>query len=357
MQPRVNNFDLIRIVAALQVVVWHSVEHLNVDDQAVLNFNQVMAYFPGVSIFFTVSGFLVFASFENNYNDPFRYFSNRALRIFPALWVSFIITILLLLIFSIIQFHHFGKAEILAWVVAQFSIGQFYTPDLLRVWGVGTPNGSLWTIPVEIQFYLLVPLIFWMIRKFNSKWALILFSIAIFSLSLNAYISSYEKGLIIRKVGSVLVFPYLYQFAFGVLIYKSWGKLRPYLEDKVVIWLCIYGIYCITFSYFLDLYVPSYWPNFLGLISHVLLALLTISAAFSYKGLSTNLLRGNDISYGVYIYHMLVINTFLTLDLHGNVFILLYSVLASCILGFLSWRIIERPALELKRALAKAYSR
>ena len=34
-------------------------------------------------------------------------------------------------------------------------------PDFLRGYGVGVLNGSLWTIPVELQFYALVPLIYW----------------------------------------------------------------------------------------------------------------------------------------------------------------------------------------------------
>jgi len=36
------------------------------------------------------------------------------------------------------------------------TIFQFWTPDSLRGYGCGTPNGSLWTICVTIQFYVVV---------------------------------------------------------------------------------------------------------------------------------------------------------------------------------------------------------
>ena len=98
MFSRENNFDLLRLIAATQVVILHTIGHLEINN---LNkFTNILSYFPGVLMFFTISGFLIFSSFDRN-KDLKKYFINRFLRLFPALWFCFIITLGLLLFFNI----------------------------------------------------------------------------------------------------------------------------------------------------------------------------------------------------------------------------------------------------------------
>ena len=42
---------------------------------------------------------------------------------------------------------------------------QFWTPEALRGFGCGTPNGSLWTISVIVQFYIVA----WFLKKLTRK--------------------------------------------------------------------------------------------------------------------------------------------------------------------------------------------
>jgi len=53
----------------------------------------------------------------------------------------------------------FNVVEFVFWVVGQISFVQFDNPELMREFGTGVANGSLWTISVELQFYLMVPVI------------------------------------------------------------------------------------------------------------------------------------------------------------------------------------------------------
>ena len=76
-----NNFDLLRILAASQVMVAHSFHHLGLDTESA--WFQWLDRFPGVPVFFIISGFLVSASLERS-KSPADYFTNRFLRIFPA---------------------------------------------------------------------------------------------------------------------------------------------------------------------------------------------------------------------------------------------------------------------------------
>src|SRR5947208_2952799 len=94
---RQNNFDLIRLFAALQVVLLHATYHLEISNSLWDDFLKCVRPFPGVPIFFTISGFLIFASYDSNQSIK-KYLKNRYLRIYPLLYVITIITTILLMI-------------------------------------------------------------------------------------------------------------------------------------------------------------------------------------------------------------------------------------------------------------------
>ena len=72
---RNNNFDLIRLFAAFQVVFWHGSVHFDITE-ALFGFLSVLYHFPGVPIFFTISGFLISHSLERNNFRLKQYFSS-----------------------------------------------------------------------------------------------------------------------------------------------------------------------------------------------------------------------------------------------------------------------------------------
>jgi peptidoglycan/LPS O-acetylase OafA/YrhL len=86
----------------------------------------------------------------------------------------------------------------------------------------------------------------------------------------------------------------------------------------------------------------------LGILANSILSLLTISFAFSFTDLSKKLLHENDISYGIYIYHMPILNTMLSLGYMGSIWNLLFLAILTSILAFLSWKLIEQRILRLK---------
>lgn len=79
---RVNNFDMLRMLAALQVVVIHGIEHFKIPVPSLVTV--ILSLFPGVPIFFFISGFLITASLIRNPSLIY-FFQNRFLRIFPGL--------------------------------------------------------------------------------------------------------------------------------------------------------------------------------------------------------------------------------------------------------------------------------
>ena len=160
---RPNNFDLLRILAAAQVVISHAAFHLHANLPHSLS--GFIEKFPGVPVFFVISGFLISASYEKTKSLK-TYFTNRALRIFPALWICLAFSILTVLVFGKVNFIQW---KVIPWLFAQLSFLQFYNPDFLRSFGTGVLNGSLWTISVELEFYILLPLLYFFFRAEKSR--------------------------------------------------------------------------------------------------------------------------------------------------------------------------------------------
>jgi peptidoglycan/LPS O-acetylase OafA/YrhL len=344
---RQNNFDLLRLLAATQVVFHHGMTHLNVP---IPWLSSVLNFFPGVPIFFALSGFLISLSLERN-PQLMPYARNRFLRIYPALWVCFIISVITVALVRGSVFEQAGLSQVIVWVLAQLSIVQFYNPDFLRGYGVGVLNGSLWTIPVELQFYIVLPVLYLGLGWHKHKRDL---SLIVLTLLMGGVYWHYttlrtegEVSTLVRLYQETLA-PHLYMFLAGVLLQRHFRRIWPWLHNKVLLWL---GVYVFTA-------LVTQWLG-LGLInpiSFIPLAFFILACAYTLPLLSHQLLRGNDISYGTYIYHMIVINAMVELGYLGRFYYLGIVLSITFVLAYLSWRIVEKPALALKRISQKPLS-
>ncbi len=357
-----NNFDLLRLFAAFQVFIYHLFTHFPQNgfiESSFLYLNQL----PGVPIFFFISGYLIFGSFEKNKDNISNYFKNRFYRIFPALWVYVALFVLYFIISN--QFSIFDY-DLWKWIVAQSTFAQQYTPSSLRDWGIGTPNGSLWSISVELQFYFFVPFFFYLISAIEKLWVknLMILIIFIFIISFNKelifdpeafYAHKISENwthteLLINKIYKTSIFFSLPYFLIGIFFFLNKETIIYLVKDKWYIYLIAYTIYFLVVALgFEKYYVPGF-TNFYSVIGVTLLALMIFSMAYSYNNISFKILKGNDISYGMYIFHMPIINIFLThfqinLSIHIPLVILIVITLA-----ILSWKFIEKPSLKFKNA-------
>ncbi|MDB5272158.1 MAG: hypothetical protein JWO58_525 [Chitinophagaceae bacterium] len=351
-----NNFDLIRLFAAVQVLIIHASEHLQLEHSgAAAIFIRLLSFFPGVPVFFTISGFLIMWSYERNRDKLLSFYTNRLLRIYPALWVCLIVTIVVLLTCHTITVSQLFHGEILIWVITQISFLQFYTPDALRSFGVGTPNGSLWTISLELQFYLVVPILYILTQRGRHVFMQYVTIVGIIAISVLTY--CYAKRLpddgIPSKLMGVFLLPYLYNFMFGIVLYIYWSQLEKMILGKGVYWLLGYLLYSLVCSSYLGWYSPSYWPNVFGFIANIVLSITIISLAFTCTAWSERLLKGNDFSYGIYIYHMLVVNVFVYLGYTGSYIYLVEVFLVTCTMAIISWFCVEHPALRFKKRISR----
>lgn len=331
-----NNFDLIRLAAAFQVAGLHTLFHFNVGEWSWW----YIQLLPGVPVFFFVSGFLVFPSLQRSASLG-QFFWNRALRIYPALWACFFATMVWVLWIGVLPLSEVNTKAFFDFARSQVTFWQYEGLVALQGFGTGNVNGSLWTITVELQFYLLAPVLALIVKQHKAMWFFVIVALA----WANTQLNSLPHTSPITTAVHVSFLPWFYMFAFG-----AWLSTRPDIVAKILrlpFWVLMPALFVVQITLYKFGY--GYSANTLSPPVFVLMAFLILKLAYTKPDLAKRLLNGNDISYGVYIYHMPVVNTFLYFGLVERFRWVALALLATLSLAAFSWFLIEKPALSLKK--------
>lgn len=329
-----NNFDLIRLLAACQVASMHAGEWLKLPFSPKAHF---LWLFPGVPVFFIVSGFLITGSFCFSGKDTRGYFRSRFLRIYPGLWGNLLVIFLMLVGAGVLSW---------AWLInprpyIYFSIlaatgstyfAHFIAGDAGLNWNSTLPffpGGVLWTITVELGFYLLIPLVFKTKRKWMSLSVWFCGSLII-AIAQNYYRSAFLDTIIL---------PYLWIFLLGAATRLAWNKIKWAFENTFHLWLTAHLLLWV---------IPDYKNiSLMVVISTLSLAGCTLSFAHTLPRLAA-CLRGNDLSYGIYLYHMPIVMVLMNLGQMDAPTGWCLTYFCVFIAAALSWFGIERPYLAFK---------
>lgn len=335
-----NNFDLLRLLAAMQVVVFHTSTRF---DLSLGPFEQLVNAFPGVPIFFVISGFLISASFERS-KSLYRYGKNRALRIFPALWACIWLTAAVAIGLGFDLLNLKG----LVWLLAQM-FGLIYTPGVLAEFGFGSYNGALWTIPVELQFYIILPIVYWLIPndfKRTKYLGLVTLIFLVVALVHQHYLSGLDASLGEPKEVKLFRYtfvPHFFLFMVGVCLQRLKAEQMAVIRGKGLYWLAVYLVAAFLLP---DNFVVHVFK--LGF-----LAVVAISLAYTLPGIPGRFLKGNDISYGIYIYHGLVHGIFFELAFNDTWASGAAAIVVTILVAIVSWLVIERPFIRRKTSALK----
>jgi peptidoglycan/LPS O-acetylase OafA/YrhL len=327
-----NNFGLLRLLAAYFVLISHSFAVLQIPDkQPALWYNNKNIIFSGVglSIFFTISGFLVTQSLFASASLK-HYLWKRLLRIFPALIAANLVCIIIgCFITSLSTNDYLFKRGTWTYLLKNSTLisNQFYLPGVFANLKDHTVNASLWTILIEVEFYLVLCFgaYFIVIKKWLYLSCFVLFeALRIYMTVLN---DIHVRGLDLYAI-----------FTFGTYFYL--GSLFFVFKD------------IIRFKWF--------YANILMAIAlatvYTFLEAITISIFFAYCfiiiGTSKAIvnLRGYDLSYGIYLYAFpiqQIVVSYFGYSINPWLHIAISALLAT-ISGFLSWNFIEKPFLRKK---------
>jgi peptidoglycan/LPS O-acetylase OafA/YrhL len=225
-----NNLNLVRLIAALMVMYMHafalSSATLEQDLMYTLTFHKVLSGQVGVDIFFIISGFLIYRSYERS-SSPWRYLKARFLRIWPLLALFILSTAF---IFGP-MFSSLSKAEYYAGDqtghVGSYLLNLLFDSSATRLPGVfafhinQSSNGSLWTLQYEVLCYILVMAFLPICKKYKK---------AIFAfIAISAFIYLFFTYGWSNEADTFIVFP--------VSVLQNFGRLTWEFEMGVAYYL------------------------------------------------------------------------------------------------------------------------
>ena len=331
-----NALDVFRVIATAQVFLGHIITHFVMEMPPV----DLVYFVRGVPILFVLCGFLAAKSLDKY--KTIDWLKGRAARIIPGFWACIVVnTAVILLVYetrpSLIEAAIYG--------VTQFFGLNFFTGDWLRGYGVGTPNGVLWTIPVQIQFFLIAPFVYKLFRRSSLKLAgTIVAALTLLSILLQRA-SAFLPGIVTKVIG-VTVLPYLYFLVAGMAGWCYRDKIIPALQRAKWFVLIGYIIWKLAEIY---LQFPHLLDGVLyNTVTTLLMAMLIFAFGFSFKWRMKA-----DLSFGFYLYHMIFVNLAIHFGFKSlmpwwqGAVVLAVIVCATTLFAWLSQRFVETPAAKL----------
>lgn len=317
-----NNLGLVRLAAAIQVALSHIFGVYGINHWSIT----VLEMIPGVPIFFLISGILIAKSYETS-SSVINFYYKRVRRILPGLYIQTIVALSLLAISGYLATTNYDLGEFYIFLIAQFSFFQFYTPAFLKSYGVGSFNGIVWSVFVELQIYILFPYIYRL--KDTYLIVFILFSYLINLTCL--YIKDYDD---ILKYLNITFLPWIYYFLVGVLVYRNFGIIK-YIKSNY--FFLLVPIYFLLYRYFSINNLGG--GNYINIICFFLLSIIILKISFGMKKYNIKF----DISYGIYLYHMTFLN-FLYYIFGAQYYFSPYLIIIfTLIFSYFSFKYVEVP--------------
>jgi peptidoglycan/LPS O-acetylase OafA/YrhL len=292
----------------------------------------VLAYLP---MFFALSGFLVTGSaLRTRKLIPF--LGLRVLRLLPALLVEVTLSAIILgAVFTDLPISSYYSSPMF-WNYFLNIVGniQFNLPGVFTGNITDVVNSNLWTLPWELQCYIVMSLAIATGILYNRKVVVTLFGFATIGLLYASFI--YDVQVVPAQVaGPTLV----YYFVAGMLLFLWRDKI---VFHEVFFIIAAFGCYVLMMSpktVFVYPILLTYMTVFIGL--------------FPFPRFS--LIKSGDYSYGIYLYGFPVTQALAAglAIVHKNFVVAApLAVLATGAFAALSWHGIEKHCLKLKRYIA-----
>ncbi|MDX3775718.1 acyltransferase family protein, partial [Chromatiaceae bacterium AAb-1] len=336
-----REIDGLRALAVLPVILFHA------------GFETFSGGFVGVDVFFVISGYLIttiiIEDIENNRFSIIKFYERRTRRILPALFLMLIFVYLISWLVFLPSSHK---------VVGQYVVTSIFSASNLLLYlkgkdyfGLEHSNNPLfhtWSLGVEEQFYLVIPVLLYFLWRPNKIWQLSLIVTVIFASLFINYLKLEDAS-----------------FNFYMVFSRSWelgvGMLAAVIKHRGVSLtnntLSVSGFLLVLIS---TVAIPSNhsYLNFLLLLpvfGTFLVIVFTSEKDFVGRVLSFRpILFIGIISYSLYLWHvpLLIFNNYL----FGNGLIQqVFYFSALYLVAYCSYKYVETPfrkSISVKHLLA-----
>lgn len=348
-----EGLEILRGIAALSVLLFHCIGLLpwNVSDTPFVVFG---AGWIGVDLFFVISGYVITASALRQKDSPNygKYFWRaRLARILPLYYVT---SISFLILVSPAALEKDPTFQLLSHV---FLLHNFFQETAFSI------NGVTWSLGVEMQFYLIafltVPLLARASRATAATGYILLFC-GVLAYRLVVWRGLQNAGAAEAAISHALsqVPALIDSFAVGGLICLLGAPQQHRLRSI--------GLTLLAFAFFIAIYAiyaanaTSYWTSlpmavlFRSLIAcFAAIALLAALSSRPHVGVAwRTMLRLGKISYGIYLWHLIVLFLVQRHLPFGSTAAVLSIVMITLMLAETSYRIVERPCMRWARSKA-----
>ncbi|NBX76022.1 MAG: acyltransferase [Proteobacteria bacterium] len=362
---RIPALDGLRGVAISLVLLWHYLSCQIIKPTAPGTWHaRIEKYlwttWTGVDLFFILSGFLIFQSFFKEYTNRgflWAYFVRRSFRILP---------LYLVLVFCFIVFRAvIPSPERFSWLLdGAFPLWSYFT--FTQNWIMGAKNffgchwlGVSWSLAVEEQFYLVAPLLFLLMCRFNRWW---FFALLWF---FPVYLRTLDFGFY-RVTGTLFRLDALLLGA-CVSFFLSTPKTLNQLQQRPwVSWCFLIGSLALVVAKLVYPYFSILgWYDIFAVYA-LFYACIVLHVSLAPKGLlgralsNKALVHLGRVSYGVYLFHEVFSGLF-----HGFLFggepklnslaqgaATLMALVCSLVFGDILHRCIEAPFIKMGRRIS-----
>lgn len=357
-QERKKTFDAIRAMATIAVFLFHAGYLLPFSDPSVTNLFSSSTFINlhklvyicgtvGVSIFFVLSGFLLFYQMYKkrealNKDSLKDYFKKRLLRILPLYYFS---------IFFIVIFF---RSDILTIdggiktiIYNLFFARELHSDGATKI----TINPVYWSLIIEMHFYFILPIFYYFFyKKQHVFWFGALALLGILYRVCLVVFSSHPTMQFLRLTPANLDF-----FAFGMLgayMYVRYRERLQFLGRKNFQIACLVIFMLFIYFYNLD-FVPTvayiFAPTFFGLLASSWIFSFLLNEESSLVKLFTckPMLFIARISFSIYVWHFIVIERLEYVKI-SNITKFILSIIITLVFSTITYYLVEAPFLKLK---------
>lgn len=351
---RFDNINLLRALAALSVLVYHVIEHAGWSSFPVSGpLSAFRLGWLGVDLFFVISGFVIAYSALRSWRESpasfaGRYWAHRLARIVPlylltvAIWVLFFWNGFFAQPTRIWTFH----------LASHLGFVHTFWPETF-----GSIDGANWSVGIEMQFYLAIALLVpWIDR--TPGWRIWLAGILV-AWGWRAAMAWAHVG-----EGGNDVFVHVSQlpgcldeFGAGIFLAKIVLGEREFPPLRAAAWIAAAAIsgwatmavYWPRASYWDIPGMVVFWRTALAaFLACVVAAAVYLPQAIARRWLAP-IDRLGEVSYGIYLWHLLAIDLAMRVFGSRPVPVLLATLVMTLVAASLSWRWLEKPVIDFAR--------
>ena len=278
----------------------------------------------GVPVFFLISGFLIWLSIGRT-KDFKSFCIKRVLRLYPELWFSIIIEVVCLLLF----YEGIDIDDYLQMIILQSTVFPNHTPAAFDSYGIGSLNISLWTIPIIIQFYISIWFLYkWLDKKTIREWIIVMLLSIVCGVIIELKLLNFLPA-IVNKVIGLSILSYLWMFLFGSFVAKFFSVIMPFLVNYWYVSL-------------IALAINELYPFSVVIVPYTLIG--SVLLAYRFKKIKIK----HDVSYAIYLYHMLFVNVAIQIGYRGNVMAVVIIIALSFIFAYFSTMAVDKFYKKIK---------